>query len=198
MKLISKSLFAAMCVAAAALPLAGCSIKLFRGHSDPFYKTLLTVDQDNPAALFGQGRLLFSQRHYDEAEPLFERLTQVQPENATAWGLLGQARLELGHYSGAQSAFEREIAMAPNAAALAGLGESLLFQGKQDEAVAVAQRIKAQYGDGAGLARLLGDIAFVARRYADAARDYENSLKFDADQPLVRSRLRDLRDFSEK
>jgi tetratricopeptide (TPR) repeat protein len=177
---------------------SGCHFELFKPHQDPFYAAMLASDRNNPAALFAQGRLLLSQGRYQEAENYFSRLVKLAPNHVAGWNALGRTRLELGRFKGAQTAFERQWELQQSQNAQLGLGESLLMQGNLKDALRSANLVEKQFGPGAGLARLRGDIAFRERKYSEAAKFYEESLERNPDQAGLNNRLKDIRDFLSK
>ena len=97
--------------------------------------------------------VLIDQGRNEEALAEAETLAGQDPGDEVAWSSIADLNLKLGHYDEADEALRRLIAISPaNPNAYYLLGESRLFRGKYDDAVAEyekALKVDAGFGDAA-------------------------------------------------
>lgn len=177
--------------AALILLVLGLSACKFGATPDPFYEAILRTQPRNPGAIYLQGQHFYGQGGFEKSAVFFKRLTRISPGDPAGWVGLGQAELELERPSQAEKAFRRALAVSgqPIAEAEFGLASALIFQGKLDSAKAELDRIEKERGASATLARLRGDLAFVARQYPEAVRHYQQSLAQQGSQADLQRRV---------
>ena len=173
------------------IPLAGCQIRL-APQLDPFYTAVLREFPTHEAALFGQGNYLVRQGRYREAVRYFRKLVSHFPRHEGGWISLGQCELELNRFRRAEAAFRQAEKLKRSLESQIGLANSLIFQGRIDEAKEVAVAIEQQMGPSAILYRLLGDIAFVEKNPRRAVDYYQKSLVSSPSQEDLRDRIADI------
>ncbi len=176
---------------ALSIPLAGCQIRL-APQLDPFYTAVLREFPTHEAALFGQGNYLIRQGRYFEAVEYFRRLVSHFPEHEGGWISLGQCELELNQFRRAETAFRRAEGLERSLESQIGLANSLIFQGRVEEAREVATAIEQHMGASAILYRILGDIAFVEKNSRQAVDYYHKSLASSPNQKDLRDRITDI------
>lgn len=104
---------------------------------------------------------------------LLEAATRFDPTNAGAWSWLGRARLQAGDIAEAEAAFRAACGL--NARALAasiGLAETLIAQGRLDEARAILDRTPRRRAALPLVESAYGDICAAKQHYAEASRHY--------------------------
>lgn len=84
------------------------------------YGAALELDDENPAALLGRGRILFASGQLDAAEPVLRRAIELN-DAARAHELMGQIMIRRGEFSEAITFFNTALDQEPRSAgALAG------------------------------------------------------------------------------
>ena len=106
---------------------------------------------------------------YDESIRLLEAATRFDPRSAAAWTWLGRARLMAGHPIEAEQAFREAIKRRRRpGAALAGLAEALVAQGRLADARDVFGIVPRRGRLAALVERGYGDICFAEQNYEAA------------------------------
>ncbi len=106
-----------------------------------FYRQVLSLQPQNPEALYGLGTLAQQMEQFQTAEELLSNLVSIQPKLLKAWFSLGNVRQASGNLPEAESAYKKAIELQSNAAPLYNnLGYTLQEQGKWDEAIACYQK----------------------------------------------------------
>lgn len=137
----------------------------------------------NPDALVNQGRVLFSQGRYDEAEQLYRQALAISPRSFEALRALGVLLNFKQQFPEARTHLQRALRVAPNLTVRhqtrAALALSYVFEGKLDEARREYEALRQQQlndGDAAGAAataRSLGRILLENGEIAEGRRWYE-------------------------
>lgn len=114
---------------------------------------------------------------YDESIRLLEAATRFDPRSAAAWTWLGRARLMAGHPVEAEHAFREAIKRRRRpGAALAGLAQALVGQGRLADARDVFGIVPRRGRLAALIERGYGDICFAEENYEAAWRHFHAAL----------------------
>ncbi len=106
-----------------------------------FYRQVLSLQPQNPEALYGLGTLAQQMEQFQTAEELLSNVVSIQPKLLKAWFSLGNVRQASGNLPEAESAYKKAIELQADAAPLYNnLGYTLQEQGKWDEAIACYQK----------------------------------------------------------
>jgi len=127
---------------------------------------------------YGIGLLL--QGDLKAAEATFLRVTEIDPSYADGWVNVGRARIQEGNTAGAQQVLKKaleldgELAKSNYFYAL-----TLKTQGKYDEALVHLRKALQRYPRDRVVRNQVGRILFLKRQYAEAIREFEETLKVD-------------------
>lgn len=114
-----------------------------------------------------------SHTKYQNPIRMLEAATRFEPTNAGAWSWLGRARLQAGDLSEAETAFRSARRLKRGAvAASIGLAETLIAQGRVDEARAILDRTPKRGAAMPLVETAYGDICTTQQHHAEAARHY--------------------------
>ncbi len=129
---------------------------------------------DSPEALDLLGRVQLSVGEKENARSTYIKLATLMPKSAQAQFKLAQVHAEMGDEKATRSALRKAIELKPDYVdALAALSVLEARTGHLAEAVRIARALQAM-GSPLGLT-LEGDALLMAKRYADAARLYEQA-----------------------
>jgi tetratricopeptide (TPR) repeat protein len=127
---------------------------------------------------YGIGLLL--QGDLKAAEATFLRVTEIDPSYTDGWVNVGRVRIQEGNTAGAQQVLRKaldlngELAKSNYFYAL-----TLKTQGKYDEALVHLRKALAKYPRDRVVRNQAGRILFLKRQYAEAIREFEETLKVD-------------------
>jgi len=127
---------------------------------------------------YGIGLLL--QGDLKAAEATFLRVTEIDPSYADGWVNVGRVRIQEGNTAGAQQVLRKaldldgELAKSNYFYAL-----TLKTQGKYDEALLYLRKALAKYPRDRVVRNQAGRILFLKRQYAEAIREFEETLRVD-------------------
>jgi len=127
---------------------------------------------------YGIGLLL--QGDLKAAEATFLRVTEIDPSYADGWVNVGRVRIQEGNTAGAQQVLRKaldldgELAKSNYFYAL-----TLKTQGKYDEALLYLRKALAKYPRDRVVRNQAGRILFLKRHYAEAIREFEETLRVD-------------------
>jgi tetratricopeptide (TPR) repeat protein len=114
------------------------------------------------------------------AEAAFTKITEVAPDNPDGWVNIGRVRVQEGNVAGAREVLERALKLAPDLArANYFFSRVLKAEGKLEESVATLRKVVAQYPKDRVVRNDLGRNLFLLRRYADAVREFQETLSID-------------------
>lgn len=114
-----------------------------------------------------------SHTKFKDSIRLLEAATRFDPTNARAWSWLGRARLQAGDIAEAESAFRAACALKGRAlTASIGLAETLITQGRLDEARAILDHAPKRGAAMPLIETAYGDICAAEQRHAEASRHY--------------------------
>ena len=140
----------------------------------------LALDPADADALREKARAYEALGRTDEAEATYRLAVERRPAYWGNHSRLGAFYHRRGRYAEAEREFRKVIELTPdNALGQASLGGVLLTVGREDEAAALLRRslaLRPTYR----AASNLGTIQFDHRRYAEAARTFEQALALDA------------------
>jgi len=127
---------------------------------------------------YGIGLLL--QGDLKAAEATFLRVTEIDPSYADGWVNVGRVRIQEGNTAGAQQVLRKaldldgELAKSNYFYAL-----TLKTQGKYDEALLYLRKALDKYPRDRVVRNQAGRILFLKRQYAEAIREFEETLRVD-------------------
>jgi tetratricopeptide (TPR) repeat protein len=125
------------------------------------------------------GLVYLTLNQLDDAVTYLERATQLAPDSAVAWSNLGVALDARGSTVLAEAAYRRSLELSPRQDAIfINLGINLTRQGKAAEAISVLEQA-IKHIDTPATRKFYGDALAAAKRYDDAIRQYDLSLKAD-------------------
>ncbi len=123
---------------------------------------------------------LFLQGDLKAAEAAFAKITEIDPKNPDGWVNMGRARIAEGNLEGAQQVLEKALALSPTLArAHFFLAKALRDEGEYVEAMEHLRTVLWQYPRDRVARDDLGRILFLAKRYADASREFQATLAID-------------------
>lgn len=139
-------------------------------------KTVLSMNPGQAGIAEMMPMLIQSQSNhtkYQNPIRMLEAATRFEPTNASAWTWLGRARLQAGDISEAEAAFRAACRLKGGAlAASIGLAETLIAQGRLDDARAILDRTPKRGAAMPLVETAYGDICTAQHQHADAARHY--------------------------
>jgi tetratricopeptide (TPR) repeat protein len=149
-----------------------------RGAAVPQPKTTSSKEDWTRWNDYGIG--LFLQGDLKAAAAAFEKITQADPQNPDGWTNVGRALLQEGDTAGAKKVLEKSLALAPR------LGRTNYFyaralkeDGDYDGAIAHLRIVLEQFPRDRVVRNELGRVLFLERRYADAVKEFEQTLSID-------------------
>jgi len=123
---------------------------------------------------------LFLQGDLKMAAAAFEKITEADPQNPDGWTNIGRALLQEGDTAGARKVLEKSLAINPQ------LGRTNYFyaralkeDGDYDGALTHLQIVLAQFPRDRVVRNELGRVLFLEKRYADAVKEFEQTLSID-------------------
>ena len=149
-----------------------------RTASEPQPKTVSTKDDWTRWNDYGIG--LFLQGDLKAAAAAFEKITQADPQNPDGWTNIGRALLQEGDTAGARKVLEKSLAINPQ------LGRTNYFyaralkeDGDYDGAITHLRTALEQFPRDRVVRNELGRVLFLQKRYADAVKEFEQTLSID-------------------
>src|SRR5712691_6708377 len=123
---------------------------------------------------------LFLQGDLKAAAAAFQKITEADPKNPDGWTNIGRALLQEGDTAGARKVLEKSLAIN------AQLGRTNYFyaralkeDGDYDGAMAHLRTVLAQFPRDRVVRNELGRVLFLEKRYADAVKEFEQTLSID-------------------
>ena len=114
----------------------------WKGAAETVRKALALAPED-PALLMEAGKLADVHGDITQAQEFYRQAVAVDPVNALARAFFASTLAALGRYAEAREEYARVIELNPSAPnSHAGVGWCYLFEGKPEEAVAAANRMR--------------------------------------------------------
>jgi tetratricopeptide (TPR) repeat protein len=114
------------------------------------------------------------------AAAAFEKITEADPKNPDGWTNIGRALLQEGDTTGARKVLEKSLAIN------AQLGRTNYFyarvlkeDGDYEGAITHLRTVLEQFPRDRVVRNELGRVLFLQKRYADAVREFEQTLSID-------------------
>ena len=151
---------------------------LARSASAPQPKTISTKADWTRWNDYGIG--LFLQGDLKAAAAAFEKITEADPQNPDGWTNIGRVLVQEGDTAGARKVLEKSLAIDPR------LGRTNFFyaralkeDGDYDGAAAHLRTVLEQFPRDRVVRNELGRVLFLQKRYADAVKEFEQTLSID-------------------
>jgi tetratricopeptide (TPR) repeat protein len=123
---------------------------------------------------------LFLQGDLKGAEAAFHKAAEADPRNADGWVNIGRARVQEGDIQGGRVVLEKGLALSPDLPrANFFYARILKEEGKYEEAIARLKNVLTQFPRDRVARNELGRVLFLQRRYADAVREFQQTLSID-------------------
>jgi len=123
---------------------------------------------------------LFLQGDLKAAAAAFEKITEADPQNPDGWTNIGRALLQEGDTAGARKVLEKSLAINPQLARTNYFyARALKEDGDYDGAMNHLQTVLAQFPRDRVVRNELGRVLFLQKRYADAVKQFEQTLSID-------------------
>ncbi len=146
-------------------------------EAESAYLKALELDATDLDATMNLGLVYLTLGRLEDARRLTQKATEMDPSSGPAWANHGVVLDASGEHAEAESALLRSLELAPDRpATLLNLGNVLVTRAKAGEAIAVLEKLLT-IADSVRARKKLGDAYALARRYADALKQYETALK---------------------
>jgi len=123
---------------------------------------------------------LFLQGDLKMAAAAFEKIAEADPQNPDGWTNIGRALLQEGDTAGARKALEKSLAINPQLARTNYFyARALKEDGDYDGAIAHLRTVLEQFPRDRVVRNELGRVMFLQKRYADAVKEFEQTLSID-------------------
>ena len=123
---------------------------------------------------------LFLQGDLKGAEQAFTRITQIAPDNFDGWTNVGRVRAQEGDTEGAKVVLEKALTLKPELPrANYFYARVLKAEGEYDKAAQALRLVLVQYPRDRVVHNELGRIFFLQKRYADAVKEFQETLSID-------------------
>ena len=149
-----------------------------RSAAAPQPKTISTKEEWTRWNDYGIG--LFLQGDLKAAAAAFEKITEADPRNPDGWTNIGRVLVQEGDTAGARKVLEKSLAIDPR------LGRTNFFyaralkeEGDYDGAAGHLRTVLEQFPRDRVVRNELGRVLFLQKRYADAAKEFEQTLSID-------------------
>jgi tetratricopeptide (TPR) repeat protein len=149
-----------------------------RNASAPQPKTISTKEDWTRWNDYGIG--LFLQGDLKMAAAAFEEITEADPQNPDGWTNIGRVLVQEGDTAGARKVLEKALAIAPRLARTNFFyARALKEDGDYDRAIAHLRIVGSQFPRDRVVRNELGRVLFLEKRYADAVKEFEQTLSID-------------------
>jgi tetratricopeptide (TPR) repeat protein len=149
-----------------------------RNAPEPQAKTVIAKEDWTRWNDYGIG--LFLQGDLKAAAAAFEKITEADPQNPDGWTNIGRVLVQEGDTAGARKVLEKSLAIAPQLARTNFFyARALREDGDYDGAIARLQIVLRQFPRDRVVRNELGRIFFLKKRYADALKEFEQTLSID-------------------
>lgn len=148
------------------------------GAAVPQPKTVSTKEDWMRWNDYGIG--LFLQGDLKMAAAAFEKITEADPRNPDGWTNIGRVLVQEGDTAGARKVLEKALAIDPR------LGRTNFFyaralkeDGEYESAMTHLRTVLEQFPRDRVVRNELGRVLFLQKRYADAVKEFEQTLSID-------------------
>ena len=149
-----------------------------RGAPIPEPKTTSTKEDWTRWNDYGIG--LFLQGDLKAAAAAFEKITEADAQNPDGWTNIGRVLVQEGDTAGARKVLEKALEINPRLARTNYFyARALKEDGDFDGATAHLQIVLEQFPRDRVVRNELGRVLFLQRRYADAVKEFEQTLSID-------------------
>jgi tetratricopeptide (TPR) repeat protein len=149
-----------------------------RTAPSPQPKTVSTKEEWTRWNDYGIG--LFLQGDLKAAAAAFEKITEADPRNPDGWTNIGRVLVQEGDTAGARKVLEKALAIDPR------LGRTNFFyaralkeDGEYESAMTHLRTVLEQFPRDRVVRNELGRVLFLQKRYADAVKEFEQTLSID-------------------
>src|SRR5260221_3335646 len=149
-----------------------------QGAAVPLPETASTKEDWTRWNDYGIG--LFMQGDLKAAAAAFEKITQADPLNPDGWTNIGRVLVQEGDPTGARKVLEKSLAIDPRLARTNFFyARALKEDGDYDGAMAHLRTVLEQFPRDRVVRNELGRVLFLQKRYADAVKEFEQTLSID-------------------
>jgi len=149
-----------------------------RNAPQPQPKVVTTKDEWTRWNDYGIG--LFLQGDLKAAAAAFEKITQADPQNPDGWTNIGRVLVQEGDTAGARKVLEKSLAIDPRLARTNFFyARALKEDGDYDGAIAHLRIVLEQFPRDRVVRNEMGRVLFLQKRYADAVKEFEQTLSID-------------------
>src|SRR5256714_1411109 len=123
---------------------------------------------------------LFLQGDLKAAAAAFEKITQADPQNPDGWTNIGRVLLQEGDTAGARKVLEKSLVIDARLARTNFFyARALKEDGDYDGAITHLRTVLEQFPRDRVVRNELGRVLFLQKRYADAVKEFEQTLSID-------------------
>jgi Flp pilus assembly protein TadD len=149
-----------------------------RNSLAPQPKTVSTKEDWTRWNDYGIG--LFLQGDLKAAAAAFEKITEADPQNPDGWTNIGRVLVQEGDTAGARKVLEKALAIDPRLARTNFFyARTLKEDGEYDGALIHLQTVLEQFPRDRVVRNEFGRVLFLQKRYADAVKEFEQTLSID-------------------
>jgi Flp pilus assembly protein TadD len=149
-----------------------------RNSLAPQTKTVSTKEDWTRWNDYGIG--LFLQGDLKAAAAAFGKITEADPQNPDGWTNIGRALVQEGDTAGAREVLEKALAIDPRLARTNFFyARALKEDGEYDSALIHLRTVLEQFPRDRVVRNELGRVLFLQKRYADAVKEFEQTLAID-------------------
>ncbi len=143
------------------------------------FKRAIELDPTTDEAYIGLAQTYTKLNKLDDAEKTFQRLIELRPQYYRGYNALGAFYLQQAQYDKAAQMFLKASDLAPQSYRVhISLGAAYLYLGRDADAITMFER-SIQIRPSPDAYSNLGTAYFRVRRFADAARNYREAIKYN-------------------
>ncbi|HEX3661443.1 MAG TPA: tetratricopeptide repeat protein [Acidobacteriaceae bacterium] len=147
------------------------------------YQKAIELDPTNARAVVGLASSYARLNRLADAENVYKQAVAANPNSSYVREQLGIFYLQQADYGRAAQMFQQAVQLAPESYNnYSNLGGTYLYMGKYPEAIRALEDSVRLHPTGGAYANL-GTAYYQARRFADAARDYQEAVQNDSGDP---------------